>query len=228
MNVKENLELIYLMQLLRIGAGEKYVKTSTTFLANVFGVSQQTASRILIRLNKKKLIERKIVGGVTCLKLTSKALEKLVNLKNELEEAFKRPGVFEFRGRVTTGFGEGVYYMKKRPYRKQIYKKLGFDPYPGTLNVRLEEEKYLALNRRLRSMKGIKIMGFENKFRTYGDVYAFRAVIEDDIEGAVIYAERTHYSVDIIELISQCYLREKLGLKNGDLINFRVFLSENV
>ena len=40
-------------------------------------------------------------------------------------------------GRVKSGLGEGRYYMSQKGYRAQFAKRLGIDPYPGTLNLRL-------------------------------------------------------------------------------------------
>ncbi len=224
--MREGIKILYLIELMKLGAKDSYIKAPTTYLSKVLGVSQQTASRVMIELDRDRLIERKIVNGVTCIKLTRKAIEMLIKFKKVLDDAFKKPGFFELRGRVFTGIGEGAYYMKKRAYAKQFLKKLGFRPYPGTLNVRLESNGDIELNKKLREMKGMKIIGFKNGLRTYGDVYVFRAVIEDKVEGAVIYATRTHYDTDVIELISPYYLREKLGLKDGDIVRFRVFLSE--
>ena len=46
----------------------------------------------------------------------------------------------ELAGRVFTGQGEGKKYVSLSWVKHQIKEKLGFDPYPGTLNLRLDEE----------------------------------------------------------------------------------------
>jgi len=226
--MKERIKDLYLIELLRLGARGKFIRVPTTFLSRVFGVSQQTASRVINLLHKGGLVDKDIINGVTCVKITEKGLERLRKLKRELEEAFNSPGVIEFEGKVFTGFGEGAYYVKKRAYRKQFFKILGFEPYPGTLNVKLEKKELIEKNRELRQMRGIKVLGFEDRFRTYGDVYVYRALIEDTLEGAIVYAERTHYDERVIEIISPYYLRRRLGLKDGDLIRFKVFLSQSL
>lgn len=226
--ISERAKLLYLMELLQLGAKDRFVKTPTTFLSRVFGISQQTASRVVNRLSREGLVDKRLIDGVTYVKLTESGLKKLKELKRSMEEAFSSPGVFFFEGRVFTGLGEGSYYMKKRGYRKQFYKTLGFEPYPGTLNVKLEREDLIEKNKRLRAMGGVKILGFEDTYRTYGDVYVYRAVVEESLDAAVIYAERTHYSEDVVELISPYYLRGKLGLKDGDTIRFKVLLASSL
>ena len=41
-------------------------------------------------------------------------------------------------GVLFSGLGEGAYYIMIKGYRKQFQSKLGFDPFPGTLNLRLD------------------------------------------------------------------------------------------
>jgi riboflavin kinase len=41
------------------------------------------------------------------------------------------------RGRVVSGLGEGQHYISRQGYLKQFREKLGFEPFPGTLNIKL-------------------------------------------------------------------------------------------
>ena len=43
-------------------------------------------------------------------------------------------------GTVVSGRGEGRKYVELEWVKQQVKEKLGFDPYPGTLNLRLDEE----------------------------------------------------------------------------------------
>ena len=43
------------------------------------------------------------------------------------------------RGRVVGGLGQGQYYISRKGYRHQFIQKLGFVPFPGTLNIKLDE-----------------------------------------------------------------------------------------
>jgi CTP-dependent riboflavin kinase len=43
-------------------------------------------------------------------------------------------------GTVFTGLGEGAYYISKETYLKQLTEKLGFEPYLGTLNLKLSSD----------------------------------------------------------------------------------------
>ena len=52
--------------------------------------------------------------------------------------------IFEFtdrvliKGKVISGMGEGRYYTEQDGYIQQFKEKLGFIPFPGTLNVEIE------------------------------------------------------------------------------------------
>ena len=45
------------------------------------------------------------------------------------------------KGIIFTGLGEGAYYMSLEGYKKQFKKHLNFIPYPGTLNLRMANNK---------------------------------------------------------------------------------------
>ncbi len=45
----------------------------------------------------------------------------------------KEAQTIEFEGEVVSGLFEGAYYISKEGYHRQIVEKLGFEPFPGTL-----------------------------------------------------------------------------------------------
>ena len=110
--------------------------------------------------------------------------------------------------------------MSLEGYVKQFIEKLGFKPYPGTLNVRLRRE-YIKYRLYLEQLPGIYIHGFTDKGRTYGGVKCFKANVKN-IESAVLLIERTHHGPDVIEVIAPVRLRDVLGLKDGDTIEIIV------
>jgi len=125
-------------------------------------------------------------------------------------------------GIVVSGLGEGAFYVSLEGYRRAIEEMLGFVPYPGTLNVKLDPQS-LPYRRYLENLPGILIPGFTNGMRTYGAVKAFRARIRD-IEGAVVMPERTHHPTDVIEVVAPVKLRDVLGLRDGDRLEIQIYL----
>ena len=127
-----------------------------------------------------------------------------------------------FKGRVVSGMGEGRYYTEQDGYIKQFKQKLGFIPYPGTLNAEIEfiERNKLRL---LKNHSAINIDEFRTNNRTFGGVKCYKAEINEVI-GAIVLPLRSHYS-NILEFISPFFLREKLNLKNDDIVNIVIFFN---
>ena len=55
----------------------------------------------------------------------------------------------EFRRKIVSGMGEGAYYMSLKGYRNQFIEKLGYEPYPGTLNVKLVDQIFMQARREI-------------------------------------------------------------------------------
>ena len=97
-----------------------------------------------------------------------------------------------------------------------------FVPYPGTLNVEIEfiERNKLRL---LKNRNAINIQEFQTENRTFGGVRCFRAKI-NGADGAIVLPIRSHYS-NVLELISEDFLREKLNLRDNDSVIIEIYFN---
>jgi len=200
-----------LILLLRKGAHLKPVKMTTTDIGAAQGMSQQNASRRLKELEGEGYIERSDEG----IALTKKAVDELSGLHATLRSAFKGEKL-ALGGVIVKGLGEGRFYLSLEGYRKQIKQKLGFAPFPGTLNVRVDR-KDLRKRQQLRRMEPVLIPGFRNGERTYGDLFAYRCGL-GGLECAIIIPLRTHHGPDVIEIISASDIKKSLGKQDGDRV----------
>jgi len=208
-----------------MGAHRRTAKISTEYLAEKLGISQQTASRHLIELERKGWIQRTITPEGSLIKIDDRGMreiEKLYSKMRFLIEAEYPPSV-TLEGTVFTGLGEGAYYILKEPYRKQFIEKLGFDPYPGTLNLNLTADYDLKTRTELEAYPAIEIQGFKNEDRTFGLVKCYPATIGNKVKGALIFALRSHYDASVVEVIAPVYLRKQLNLKDGHKVKVEVF-----
>lgn len=212
-----------LIELFLIGAKDGYVETSTISLSKKTKKSQQAASRHLLELEETGYIKRIRSGGKNSVKITEEGKAAMTDLYVLLQRVIegKKP-VFEMKGEIFTGLGEGAYYMSMNGYRRQFVKHLGFDPYPGTLNVRLETVVDKQQRRNLDPLPNIHIEGFEDGKRTYGWAKCYLAKINNKLDGAIIILERAHYDHSVIEIISPINIRDRLKLKDGDKISISV------
>lgn len=225
MAAKNELRHVFtLLKLAEMGAHRRTAKISTEYLAEKLGTSQQTASRYLIELDKKRWIERNITPEGCLIKITEQGVKELrmlySNLRYLLEAAY--PPSITLEGIVFTGLGEGAYYISKEQYRKQFIEKLGFDPYPGTLNLKLKSDYDVKTRSELEAYPAIEIEGFKNEDRTYGPVKCYPVIIENKTKGALVLALRSHYDASVIELIAPVFLRKHLGLKEGHKVKVEV------
>ena len=198
---------------------------NTHQFAKMLRLSQQGASRRLLELEKMGLIERRVSRRGQMVKLTPTSIELLRQQYLELRTVFDPSGdksVF-FEGVVFTGLGEGRYYMSLEGYRKQFLEKLGFDLFPGTLNLRLTSPHELEERRRLEEGRSILIPGFANGVRTYSAVKVLPAKVNRLVDGAVLLIERTHHGGDVLEVVAPIDLRKRFKIKDGDRVNVEVF-----
>ena len=189
------------------------------------GISQQSASRHLIELERERWIKRTITPEGCLIKIDALGKKKIKKIYTQLRflvEAAYPPSV-TLEGTVFTGLGEGAYYISKDVYRKQFIEKLGFDPYPGTLNIKLTTEYDLETRTELETYQAIEIEGFRNENRTFGVVKCYPATIDNKVKGALIFALRSHYDVSVLEVIAPVCLRKKLNLKDGHKVKVEVF-----
>lgn len=208
-----------LKKLALLGAHQKPLELSSLQFAIQLDSSQQTAARKLKTLEEEKLISRQFLPDGQLISITKNGLDALYRELNDYQEIFSSNGSTKIlSGRVITGLGEGQYYISLDGYRIQFLEKLGFDPYPGTLNIKLDAT---SVDVRKRITESIKIAGFTDQNRTFGKGSCFKVMISN-IEGAVITPERTHYPEDIIEIIAPVNLRNHLDLKDGHKINVEV------
>jgi riboflavin kinase len=209
--------LFTLLKLAEMGAHRRTAKISTEYLAGKLSLSQQTASRYLIELDSKGWIRRTMTPDGCLIRVTDagvKELQKLYsNLRFLMEAAY--PPSITLEGVVFTGLGEGAYYISKEQYRKQFIEKLGFDPFPGTLNLKLTTEYDIKARNELEAYPAIEVEGFKGEDRTFGVVKCYPAIVDNKIKGAIITALRSHYDASVVEIITPVNLRKHLKLKDG-------------
>src|SRR5207249_7912427 len=136
-------------------------------------------------MEKLGLLTRSAERRNQTVRITKEGLDSLTQMYRLLRSIFEAPrSEVEISAVVFSGLSEGAYYMGMEGYRKQFRSKLGFDPFPGTLNLRVRKED-LGARRELDSNPCVEIEGFANKTRTYGAVKGDRAIIKGAVEGAV-------------------------------------------
>ncbi len=160
------------------------------------------------------------------MKITIQGVAELKKLYSELRLVFESayPPSITLEGVLFSGLGEGAYYVTKEGYRKQFMEKLGFDPYPGTLNIKLTTEYDIKSMSELETYPAVELEGFNDESRTFGPVKCYPAIINNKAKGAVIYALRSHYGASVLEIVSPTFLRSHLKLKDGNKVTVELLI----
>jgi riboflavin kinase, archaea type len=215
-------DVAVLKEIASLGALHGLIEVSTSQLAEILGLSQQTASRRVLELEQSGYVRREMGVRKQLVRLTEEGVNVLAREYAAYQKLFENRHRLSVHGTVASGLGEGRYYLGQAGYVDQFKAKLGFTPYPGTLNLQIEGSETNKL-RLLKSSPTIKIDGFEAENRTFGAVDAWRARV-GSLDCAVILPQRTHH-VRTLELVAAQYLRDALGLKDGDGLDVEVQLA---
>ncbi len=221
--------ILTILELLSKGARHNFVDVTTTELGRRIGRSQQAASKHLLELENSGYVERMKRGQKFAVRVTEKGFNEIQNLYSSIHGALESsPSTIDFEGTVVSGMGEGAYYMSLEGYRRQFRERLGYEPYPGTLNVKLVDQLFMNARRELgMHQPSVFIEGFSDGTRTYGWVKCYRATINGGAQikdAAVLVLERTHYDDTMLEVIAPAPIKQIAGIKNGDRIKIRVML----
>jgi riboflavin kinase, archaea type len=126
--------------------------------------------------------------------------------------------VISLTGVVTSGLGQGAHFMSLAWVQDGVRGLVGFTPYPGTLNIRLDTDMIDAW-RRIRD-GGARVL-VPPAPETCG-ARLCPLVVAPDVEAAVIVPDVTRYDEGLLELIAAVSLRSRLGLRDGDRVTLRI------
>ena len=217
--------ILTLTQLLSKGARYNFVQVTSASLGKSIKKSQQAASTYLLELENNGFIERLMEGRKISVKITHSGYSELVKLNSVLSSSLGASTFdMELRGSVISGFGEGAYYMSLKGYTKQFKTKINYIPFPGTLNIKLNQQRDSQVVQQLADLEYTMINAFSDGKRTYGWVKCFHARLNNSINCELIRLERTHHDNSVIELISKSNLRKTAGLKTGSKVRVKILI----
>ena len=216
-----------LIELYQRGGASRTLDISTSELASELGLSQQGVSKHLLQLEKEGLVERKRSGRRTGILLSRAGADRVVSVYSRLKTAIEgRARMLDFHGTLFTGLREGGYYISLAGYKRQFVKLLGFEPFPGTLNLTIGPGE-IEFRKQLNFQDALELSGFSQGGRSYGPARCFRAKVESNYDAGALIIERTHHSESVLEVISPFNLRKTLSLKDGDQVHVTVYTGDN-
>jgi CTP-dependent riboflavin kinase len=121
------------------------------------------------------------------------------------------------RGVVEAGTGEAASFMSLDWVRREISRLAGFDPYPGTLNVRLLDD-HVERWRAIRTQDGLRVTPPDP---AQCGARLVPVVVSGDIRAGVIVPDVTRYGAHVLEIVAPVHLRSRCWLRNGDVLALR-------
>ena len=200
---------------------KKEVHINSTEFGDLLSVSQQTASRRIQNLEELNWITRNIKGKAQTIEITELGTEIMLQMYRSLKKILD---TILIAGEVSEGIGEGGYYVSIKGYYEQFKDKLGFEPYKGTLNLDLDVINHSILREKLNDMRFVKINGFKDENRNYGDVKCHHCYVfplkdkENKVKAAILNIDRTHHGKNIVEILAEPFLRDYFKLIDGDRV----------
>ncbi len=122
-------------------------------------------------------------------------------------------------GIVVSGTRQAAFFTQLDWVQSQCLHHLGFEPFPGTLNLRIAEQDKSSASRVL-NLPGLPLLPPDGA-SCAGRVYP---VCIGAIPGAIVLPEenvRIHDS-GVLEILAPVSLREALHLEDGDLVSLAV------
>ena len=118
-------------------------------------------------------------------------------------------------GKIVSGAGEAAFFTQLDWVQKQCAEKLNFTPYPGTLNVQVDEGS-LYLLEELQKGEGIELLSPDP---TFCNARSLKASL-GNVAGAIIIPAKDVqiHGNNTLEMIAPVSIKEALSLQDGDRV----------
>ena len=117
----------------------------------------------------------------------------------------------QIRGVITSGSGEACFFTGLDWVKQQCCEKLGFEPFPGTLNLKVRKEDLVVMSS-LVEKRGIKLVP---PVADFCEAVCLKVSI-GALEGAAILPHVEDYYENTIEIIAPVNIKERLNIEDGD------------
>jgi|APLak6261659120_1056016.scaffolds.fasta_scaffold76888_1 riboflavin kinase, archaea type len=131
------------------------------------------------------------------------------------------PMMMAVEGELCSGLGEGAVFTRIDWVVREFREKLGYEPYPGTLNLSLSGEAWARIREQLQQAAGIAIVPPQG----FCAAKCFEVLINDCLEGAAVLPDVDDYPADKLEIVAAVAVRQELRLRDGDRVSLRVHIS---
>jgi len=120
-------------------------------------------------------------------------------------------------GRLATGIGMGTTFTQLDWAKDQFKNRVCVDPFPGTINVIVDDPDSMPVWVRLKQTDGIH-MDNPNDGPHDCDAKCWKVSINDEIDGAIVFPLVDGYPPAQVEVIAAVGIRDAFGIEDGDTV----------
>ena len=126
------------------------------------------------------------------------------------------------KGRVVSGAKKAAFFTQLDWVLEQCSEKLGFKPFPGTLNVDILPESLLDVES-IQEEKGIELIPHDPNDARFCTTQVLPVSIEEANAAIIIPAEKVRvHGKNIIEVIAPVRLKDALNIDDGDTVTLTI------
>ena len=116
------------------------------------------------------------------------------------------------KGKVVKGLGESGKFLAIDWVDKQLCEKFGFSPFPGTLNIEVDD----AGVQEMLKEKGTERLIHQSE--GFCDAILLKALVSGKHECGVVIPLVPGYDGRLLEIVAPVHLKQALGINDGDEI----------
>ena len=124
-------------------------------------------------------------------------------------------------GRLATGIGMGTSFTQLPWAKEQFIDRVGIDPFPGTINVIVDDPESMPVWVRLKQTASIR-MENPNDGPYDCDAKCWKVTINGKIDGAIVHPLVDGYPPAQVEVIAPVSVRDTLGIEDGDTVTLMI------
>ena len=129
-----------------------------------------------------------------------------------------------FNGKIVSGVKQGAFFTQLDWFREQCVEKLGYTPYPGTLNLEISSEHISEVE----VIEQEAEIEFFPPDSTFCSGRAYPVHIEGIRADIIMPAEEVRvHDKNIIEVISKVKLKDALDADDGDSVELTVDITKS-
>ena len=124
----------------------------------------------------------------------------------------------KLKGKVVKGLGESGKFLAIDWVDRQLNEKLGFSPFPGTLNIMLDDATVQEMLKKKATERLI------HKTEGFCDAVLFKVVVAEKYECGVVIPLVKGYDGQLLEIVAPVHLKEALHIDDGDEVTLELSL----